>query len=74
MLVDRASDGRVLKITWRERGGPPVRQHATSGLGSMPIESGLPDAPVRRVQREFDPAGLVCTHRAATAEAFRQWQ
>jgi len=56
--VDRAGDGRVLKITWREQGGPSVRQHTTSGLGSVLIDSGLPDATVRR---EFDPAGLICT-------------
>jgi len=56
--VDRASDGHVLRITWREQGGPPVRQRATSGFGGMLIESGLPGATVRR---EYDPAGLICT-------------
>lgn len=56
--VDRASISHVLKITWREQGGPSVRQLATSGFGSMLIEGGLPNATVRR---EFDPAGLICT-------------
>jgi two-component system, chemotaxis family, CheB/CheR fusion protein len=56
--VDRAGDGRVLKITWREQGGPKVRQRATNGFGSLLIETGLPDATVRH---EFDPAGLICT-------------
>ena len=56
--VDRAGDRRVLKINWREQGGPPVQQGATGGFGSMLIESGLPNATVRR---EFDRAGLMCT-------------
>jgi two-component system CheB/CheR fusion protein len=56
--VDRASDSHVLKVTWREQGGPPVRQPATSGFGSALIESGMPSATVRR---EFDPAGIICT-------------
>jgi two-component system CheB/CheR fusion protein len=56
--VNRASDGGVLKVTWREQGGPPVRQLAPSGFGSTLIESGLPGATVRR---EFDLAGLICT-------------
>ena len=56
--VDRAGDGPVLKLAWREQGGPPVGERRTGGFGSMLIESGLPGATVRR---EFDPAGLICT-------------
>jgi two-component sensor histidine kinase len=56
--VDRASDSHLLKVNWREQGGPPVRQPAASGFGSTLIESGLPGATVRR---EFDLAGLIYT-------------
>ncbi len=56
--VARASDSRILKVSWREQGGPPVHEPAVSGFGNTLIESGLPSATVRR---KFDRGGLICT-------------
>jgi two-component system CheB/CheR fusion protein len=52
------NDPRVLKVVWREQGGPKVQQPTTSGFGSVLIENGVPGATVKR---EFKPAGLICT-------------
>jgi two-component system, chemotaxis family, CheB/CheR fusion protein len=52
------NDPRVLKVVWREQGGPPVQQPVTSGFGSALIESGISSATVRR---EFKRSGLICT-------------
>ena len=56
--LSSGKDSRVLKVVWRERGGPPVHRNAPGGFGSALIENGIPAA---KVQRQFDPAGLVCT-------------
>ncbi|MDP2356714.1 MAG: PAS domain S-box protein [Beijerinckiaceae bacterium] len=47
-----------LSILWRESGGPPVERPTSSGFGSTLIERGLPGA---RVDRRYEPGGLVCT-------------
>jgi two-component system CheB/CheR fusion protein len=52
------NDPRVLKVVWREQGGPKVQQPTTSGFGSALIENGIPGATVKR---EFKPTGLICT-------------
>ena len=52
------NDPRVLKVVWREQGGPKVQKPTTSGFGSALIENGVPGATVKR---EFKPAGLICT-------------
>ena len=52
------NDPRVLKVVWREQGGPKVKQPTTSGFGSALIENGIPGATVKR---EFKTAGLICT-------------
>jgi two-component system CheB/CheR fusion protein len=46
-----------LRIFWRESGGPAVEPPASSGFGSTLIERGLPGA---RVERRFEPGGVVC--------------
>jgi len=56
--LNSANNSRVLKVVWREQGGPPVKEAKTSGLGSALIEKGIASA---TVTREFDPAGLICT-------------
>jgi two-component system, chemotaxis family, CheB/CheR fusion protein len=48
----------VLRVVWRERGGPPVKKPATNGFGSRLIETGLPTAVVRH---EFRGEGVTCT-------------
>ncbi len=47
-----------LAILWRESGGPPVERPTSTGFGSTLIERGLPGA---RVDRRYEPDGLVCT-------------
>lgn len=57
-MLDLGRDSRVLRVVWREAGGPPVERPKTDGFGSSLIESGIPGATVKR---EFDATGLVCT-------------
>ncbi len=52
------NDPRVLKVVWREQGGPPVQQPKTRGFGSALIENGISSATVKR---EFKRSGLICT-------------
>jgi two-component system CheB/CheR fusion protein len=47
----------TLDFSWQERGGPPVAEPATAGLGTTLIEGALPNA---TVTREFRPEGFVC--------------
>jgi two-component system CheB/CheR fusion protein len=56
--LNSGKNPRILKVLWREQGGPPVRQPKTNGFGSALIENGISSATVKR---EFDRAGLVCT-------------
>jgi PAS domain S-box-containing protein len=55
--VSRAGGGDNLSLVWRERGGPKVAPPARRGFGTSLIERGLPDA---RIERSFDPEGLIC--------------
>lgn len=56
--VSKDSEDRRLNVVWREHGGPAVMQPTKRGFGTHIIERGLPSA---RVQRAFEPGGLVCT-------------
>jgi two-component system, chemotaxis family, CheB/CheR fusion protein len=47
-----------LKFVWTESGGPRVKPPTETGFGSVLIEKGIPQA---KVNREFKPAGVVCT-------------
>ncbi len=47
-----------LSIHWRESGGPLVERPTSTGFGSTLIERGLPGA---RVERRYEPDGLICT-------------
>lgn len=51
-------DGRArLSLVWRESGGPPVKEPARKGFGSLLLERGIDDC---KVERDFRPDGLVC--------------
>lgn len=50
-------DGRLLALTWEEKGGPPPRRNAKSGLGTALIDKGIPNT---TVQRAFENGGFVC--------------
>jgi two-component sensor histidine kinase len=49
-----------LRLTWRERGGPPVRLPARRGFGSRLIERGLAGELGGEVHLRFEPDGVVC--------------
>jgi two-component sensor histidine kinase len=53
--VLEAPAGSLLRITWEERGGPPVRPAARRGFGSRLIEVSLD-----RSKAVFAPEGVSC--------------
>ena len=59
--LGRGSHGRRLKLTWRERGGPPIGTPPRRGFGLMLIERGLSYQLQGRVALDFRRAGLHCT-------------
>jgi two-component system CheB/CheR fusion protein len=58
---DRKAGRAILRVVWREEGGPPVSAPVKVGFGGSLIERGLPGADVRR---DFLPQGLTCTIEA----------
>jgi len=56
--VIQADRGHRLRLTWTERGGPPVNPPKATGFGRYLINHGLPEA---QVEREFRRQGVVCT-------------
>ena len=57
--ADGGADG-LLRLSWREVGGPPVAARARTGFGSKLIESGT-DQIGGSATLEFRPGGVVCT-------------
>lgn len=58
-MVGSEIDVNQLRLTWRERGGPPVSDGPMhEGFGTKLIEQSLPKA---EIERRFDPEGLICT-------------
>lgn len=53
-------DGGMLRIEWKERGGPPVVPPAQRGFGSRLIERGLAADLGGRAELLFAPDGLCC--------------
>jgi CHASE1-domain containing sensor protein len=49
-----------LRLTWRERGGPPVRRPVRKGFGARLIERGLAHDLGGSVRLDYDPDGVVC--------------
>jgi two-component sensor histidine kinase len=56
--VARRSSER-LRFSWRESGGPPVRQPGRRGFGSVMIERGLARELNAQVSLDYAPDGLV---------------
>lgn len=54
---------RVLHMTWTEVGGPPVREPATRGFGSILIERSLGKVMGSSAKIEYLPAGLTAIVR-----------
>ncbi|HWT30451.1 MAG TPA: HWE histidine kinase domain-containing protein, partial [Propylenella sp.] len=55
-----ASASPLLRLSWRESGGPPVKAPKRRGFGSRLIERSLAEDQDGRVQLTFAPNGLVC--------------
>jgi PAS domain S-box-containing protein len=56
--VRREGSDCEVTLIWQENGGPPVTPPTRTGFGSTLIEDGIPGA---TVERNFEPAGVVCT-------------
>jgi len=56
--VDLGREARSLVLTWRERGGPLVRQPTQRGMGLRLIEQGLPHALDGKGSVDFAPEGF----------------
>jgi PAS domain S-box-containing protein len=54
------ADSRLLKIDWRETGGPSVVQPDTKGFGLMLLERALAADVRSTVRLRFEPSGLHC--------------
>ena len=67
-LEARGGGGPVLAISWKERGGPPVRPPESRGFGSRLIERGLPQEFGAAVSLDFAPAGVECRIRLPAAK------
>jgi PAS domain S-box-containing protein len=61
-----APSGDAIDLAWRERGGPPVSEPATTGFGSR-LLAGLGGELGAPADIRYDPAGLICRLRAPTA-------
>jgi two-component system, chemotaxis family, CheB/CheR fusion protein len=57
---------KTLKLIWKERGGPAVKQPKGAGFGRALIEQGIPGA---SVSHEFRSDGVVCTIELPLPEA-----
>jgi len=56
----QGSESAPAVITWRESGGPAVREPARRGLGMNVLERALVGAAGGRTRIEWDPRGLIC--------------
>jgi PAS domain S-box-containing protein len=74
--IDRQSSGRILRLRWTERGGPPVRAPERMGFGTALIERSIAHELDGHTSLEYRPEGLVCElHfplRGAAADPLRQ--
>jgi PAS domain S-box-containing protein len=57
-VENKIEEGTLLKLTWRERGGPKITSLDARGFGSTLIEKSLAGA---KVERLFDAEGFICT-------------
>jgi PAS domain S-box-containing protein len=57
--LDWESDGELLRLTWREAGGPPVSPPTRTGFGSRVIRSNIESAMGGKIVANFKPEGLL---------------
>ena len=65
VTVAWTADEAILRLSWRETGGPAVVQPTRKGFGTRLIERGLAGGEVRTA---FDTAGLSCELTTALSE------
>lgn len=53
-------EGQVLRVQWREQGGPPVEPPERRGFGSRLIERGIAHQLGGSAAVKYDPSGLRC--------------
>jgi PAS domain S-box-containing protein len=58
----------MLRLSWRESGGPPVKAPKRRGFGSRLIERSLAEDQDGRVKLTFAPDGLVCEFQVRIGE------
>lgn len=58
--TESGSQGEQLRLTWRERGGPPVARPEHKGFGSRLIERMLAKEIDGEVSLSYEPGGAVC--------------
>jgi two-component system, chemotaxis family, CheB/CheR fusion protein len=58
--MDGSANPAVLRLRWRETGGPAVKSPKRKGFGSRLIERGLKLELDASVKLEFDARGLIC--------------
>lgn len=63
--IDWRVDGDRLRLTWKERGGPPVEPPARSGFGTRLIERGISADLGGTALLHFEPDGLACILEAS---------
>jgi PAS domain S-box-containing protein len=56
-----SSGSHVLRLSWRERHGPPVSRPSRAGFGSTLIEKAIEHALEAKVVTEYAPEGFSCT-------------
>jgi two-component sensor histidine kinase len=59
---------RLLVLSWRERGGPPVALPTRRGFGTRLIERSLAQELSGEVDLAYVPTGVVCTIKAPLPE------
>ena len=59
--METAPAGKRLLLSWKEKGGPPVKAPAHRGFGSRVLERGLAHELEGTVHLDYRPDGLVCT-------------
>ena len=59
--IDRTSTPEILRLNWRETGGPPVVEPEREGFGLTTLKRGLAIELDGAVIIDFTSAGLVCT-------------
>lgn len=58
--VDVTADGRRLKVSWVENGGPPIRLPIKKGFGTRLIERSLAFELGSEASIRYEPQGVIC--------------